>query len=158
MSNGANTALDLAIDQASEKHTASEKALAYARTRLSAAESTYATLHGFRGEYAQRLRGINAFSKDALGNYHRFLGKLSLALDNQQKDRDQAAQTVEQRTQEWFATLQRVKAMELLRNRRAAALEQQLKRQEQKQSDEFAARSARLTRLASAARRPRHYD
>lgn len=140
------TALDLAIDMAAEKHETSEKALGNARTRLQSAETTYSTLNSFRGEYAGRLRGVTRFTDDKLGNYHRFLGKLSKALDSQKLDVDQAGQAVEQQQSAWFASLKRLKAMELLRDRRAAATEKQLKRQEQKQSDEFAARSARRSR------------
>lgn len=140
------SALDLAIGMAAEKHETSEKALGNARTRLRGAETTYLTLDQFRGEYAGRLRGVTRFADDKLGNYHRFLGKLSLALDNQKLDVDQAGQALEQQKSAWFATLKRLKAMELLRDRRAAVAEKQLKRQEQKQSDEFAARSARRAR------------
>jgi len=137
------SALDLAIAKAAENHVASEKALAHARTRLKSAESTFTTLDRYRGEYAGRLRDITQVSKDALGNYHRFLGKLSLALDSQKHDVDHAGRVVEEQKRGWIATLQRLKAMELLRNRRAAIAQNHLKRQEQKQSDEFAARSAR---------------
>lgn len=143
MSNPQPSALDLAIDMASEKHAASEKALVNARARLRSAESTYSTLNAFRGEYAARLRGVTQFNKDALGNYHRFLGKLETALDSQKSDVKQASEAVVQQQSEWFCTLRRLKAMELLRNRRAATVQNRLKRQEQKQTDEFAARSAR---------------
>lgn len=146
MSKPNSSALDLAINIASEKHETSEKALGQARTRLRTAETTYTTLNSFRGEYAGRLRSVTRFADDKLGNYHRFLGKLSVALDSQKRDVDQAEHVVEQQKNAWFATLKRLKAMELLRDRRAAAAEKQLKRQEQKQSDEFAARSARRSR------------
>jgi flagellar protein FliJ len=140
------SALELAIAGAAEKHQASEKALGHARSRLRAAEATYATLGAFRGEYANRLRGVTHFSTDALGNYHRFLGKLGQALDSQQKGVTQAGHAVAQSQQALLASLQRLKAMELLRDRRAAAVQTHLKRLEQKQSDEFAARSARRLR------------
>jgi flagellar FliJ protein len=135
--------LALAIAGAAEKHQATEKALGQARNRLRTAEATYATLDSFRGEYANRLRGLTRFDTNALGNYQRFLGKLGQALDSQQHDVSQAGQAVAQSRDAWFATLQRLKAMELLRDRRAAAAQLRLKRQEQKQSDEYAARRAR---------------
>jgi flagellar FliJ protein len=146
MSNANRSALELAIAGAADKHQASEQALGRARNRLRTSEATYATLDSFRGEYANRLRGINRLETDALGNYHRFLGKLGHALDSQQNDVDQAGVAVEQSQHTWFATLQRLKAMELLRDRRAAAEPARPKRLEQKQTDEFAARSARRLR------------
>lgn len=143
MSHPQPSALELAIAMAAQKHLASERALGNARNRLRSAESTYTTLETFRGEYASRLRSATHFKKDTLGNYHRFLGKLSMALDSQKNDVDSAGQAVAQQQSAWFASLQRLKAMELLRSRRAATAQTRLKRQEQKQSDEFAARSAR---------------
>ena len=147
MSNGKNpSALELAIASAADRHQASEQALGKARNRLRTSEATYATLDSFRGEYANRLRGLTRLETDALGNYHRFLGKLGHALHSQKNDVDQAGVAVEQSQHNWFATLQRLKAMELLRDRRAAAEQLRLNRLEQKQSDEFAARSARRLR------------
>jgi len=143
MSQSPNSALDLAIAKAAEEHQAAEQALALARGRLRAAETTYATLSNFNGEYEGRLRGVNRLSKDSLGNYHRFLDKLALALDSQRNDVDQAGQAVAQQKTAWFASLRRLKAMELLRERRAAAARTKIMRLEQKQSDEFAARSSR---------------
>lgn len=143
MSGNAVSPLQLAIERAAEKHQASEKALGQAQNRLRTSQATYTTLDNFRGEYANRLRGVTRVQTGALGNYHRFLGKLGQALQSQRNDVDQASHAVEQNRQDWFATLQRLKAMELLLERRAAAADARLKRQEQKQSDEYAARSAR---------------
>ncbi len=146
MSQSARSALDLAIDSAAEKHEASEKALGEARRRLRTSQATYSTLDNFRGEYAGRLRGVTRLTTSTLGNFHRFLGKLGQALDSQLNDVNQAGQAVTQGQQAWSATLQRLKAMELLRERRAAAAQLRERRQEQKQSDEYAARSARRLR------------
>lgn len=141
--NRTNTsALELAIAQAAEQHLAAEKALAGARSRLRHAKSTWTTLDTYRGEYAKRLRGISTSNRDALGNYHRFLDKLAAALDTQQQDVHQAEQAVNEQQARWSQSLRRLKSMELLRNRRIAAAQIQIMRQEQKQSDEFAARIA----------------
>ncbi len=137
------SALELAIAGAAERHRASEKTLGQARSRLRASEATYDTLDNFRGEYANRLRGVTRFDTNTLGNFQRFLGKLGQALDSQKSDVSKAGHAVEQSCDVWFATLKRLKAMELLRDRRTAAAQLRLKRLEQKQSDEFAARSAR---------------
>lgn len=140
------SALDLAIAQADEKHETAQKALALARNRLRSSQATYDTLDHFRGDYANRLRGVTHAATDTLGNYHRFLGKLGQALHSQQQDLARAGQAVEQSQHSWFAALRRLRAMELLRERRAAAAEARAKRLEQKQSDEFAARSTRRLR------------
>jgi flagellar FliJ protein len=146
MSQSNLSALEWAIRSAAEKHQAAEKILGQTRNRLRSAEATYATLDNFRGEYANRLRSVTRFDTTALEIYHRFLGKLEHALDSQKNDVTQAGNAVEQSQSAWFATLQRLKAMELLRDRRTAAAQIRQKRQEQKQSDEFAARSSRLLR------------
>jgi len=146
LNNANRSALDVAIAGAAEKHQASEQALGRARNRLRASEATYTTLGSFRAEYANRLRGATRLETDALGNFHRFLGKLGHALESQKNDVAQAGHAVEESQRAWFASLQRLKAMELLRARRAAADQLRLKRLEQKQSDEFAARSARRLR------------
>jgi flagellar FliJ protein len=143
MSAGQSRALDLAIAQAADKHQAAEKALGQARNRLRSAEATYGTLNGFCGEYAGRLRGINRFSKDSLANYHRFLGKLGHALASQKIDVDAAGHAVSQQQAAWQDALRRLKAMELLRDQRAAAALARQQRQDQKLTDEFAARSTR---------------
>jgi flagellar FliJ protein len=143
MSQAKPTALDLAIAGAAEKHQAAEKALGQARNRLRSSEATYNILDTFRNEYANRLRGVTRFNTDALGNFHRFLGKLGHAVDTQRSDITQVGCEVERTRQAWSASLQRLRAMELLRERRAAAAQLHLKRLEQKQTDEFAARTAR---------------
>lgn len=143
------SALDLAISHAADRHLASEKELAQARKRLRSAENTYSTLDNFRGEYACKLRGVKQLNTDTLGNYHRFLGKLSLALQSQQQDVTQAGQALQQQQKDWSESLRKLKAMELLRNRRAVAAQSHVKRQEQKQSDEFATRGARRGRSHS---------
>lgn len=143
MSKAHPSALELAIAQADEKHEAAQKALALARNRLRNSQATYATLDNFRGDYANRLRAVTHAAKDTLGNYHRFIGKLEQALHSQQQDVARADQAVEQSEHTWSAARRRLKAMELLRDRRAAAAQAREKRLEQKQSDEYAARSTR---------------
>ena len=69
-------------------------------------------------------------------------GRLSLALQGQEHDVTQAGQVVERQRHDCFESLRKLKAVELLRNRRAAAAQNVLKRQEQKDADEFATRSA----------------
>jgi flagellar FliJ protein len=145
MSTGRPTALDLAIARAADMHQASEKALSQSRNRLRSAVATYGTLSAYCGEYAGRLRGMGRFSKDALSNYHRFLGKLDHALASQKNDVETAGQAVSQQQAAWQASLRRLKAMEWLRDQRAAAALGRQQRLEQKRTDEFAARGARRT-------------
>lgn len=137
------SALDLAITQAAQRHLRTEKALAGAQSRLRHAQSTLQTLDAYRTEYANRLRSITHATRDALANHRRFLDKLSVALKQQQYDVDQAAQALAHQQAEWTTSMRKLKAMELLRNRRAAASALRLRRVEQKQTDEFAARRLR---------------
>lgn len=139
------TALDLAIAQAAERHLRCEKALASAQTRLRNAKTTFNTLDAYRAEYANRLRSMTHATKDGLANHRRFLDKLATAMDQQQQDVDNADQALMHRQSDWFVSLQKLKAMELLRSHREAAAQIRLKRLEQKQSDEFAARRLRRT-------------
>ena len=139
-------ALDIVIARAAENHQAAEKELVRARARLQSAEATFSTLENYRGEYANKLRGVTHFRTDSLGNYHRFLGRLSLALHSQKHDIVQAGKAVELQQKDCFESLRKLKAVELLRNRRASVAQAHAKRQEQKQSDEFATRSVQHNR------------
>ena len=137
------TPLDLAISQAAKARLAAERELAAARTRLQSAEMTYSTLDNYRGDYAKRLRSVTQAETPTLGNFHRFLDKLSLALQSQQHDVARAESNVAYQQSGYFESLKRFKAMEQLRSRRAATAMSRQNRQEQKQSDEFAAHTVR---------------
>lgn len=135
------SALELVIARAAEKHQASEQALSRARNRLQSSEAMLSQLGNYRGEYVNRLSALKQFTPDKLGNYHRFLGRLSLAMESQTHDVAQAGEMVERKQNDCLESLRRLKAVELLRNRRATAADNALRRQEQKDSDEFATRS-----------------
>lgn len=143
MSQARSTALDVAIAKAAERHQHAEKALANAQAKLRGAQSTYGTLEAYCGEYAGRMRQVTTATRDALTNHRRFLDKLGLALDQQKQGVEQAGAALSHQQDAWFTSMRKLKAMELLRDRRTAAAQASLKRVEQKQSDEFAARSAR---------------
>jgi flagellar FliJ protein len=143
------SALDLAIEQATQRHLGEEKALAGARTQLHNAQTTHATLDAYRAEYAGRLRHVATATQQALLNHRRFLDKLTLALDQQQHEVDVAGEAVVRQQAAWLESMRKLKAMELLRSRRAAAEQHRLRRIEQKQSDEFAARGIRRAQAAA---------
>lgn len=147
MSNPNTTALDAAIAQAAERHRMAEKALAQAHAKVRTAQSTYHTLDVYRAEYAGRLRHISSATLDALGNHRRFLDKLGLALDQQQQGVVQATEALAHQQEAWANAMRKLKAMELVRERRAAAARSAQKRLEQKQSDEYAARAVRRAQM-----------
>lgn len=136
-------ALDVAIAQAAQRHRHAEKALANAHAKVRTAQSTYHTLDAYRAQYAGRLRHITSTTKDALANHQRFLDKLGFAIDQQQQSVVQANEVLAHQQQAWSNSMRKLKAMELVRERRLTEALNAQKRLEQKQSDEFAARAAR---------------
>lgn len=147
MSSANTTALDVAITQAAERHRLAEKAMAQAHAKLRSAQSTFHTLDTYRAEYAGRLRHITSATKDALINQRRFLDKLGLALEQQREGVVQANAALAHQQEAWANAMRKLKAMELVRDRRLAAALGAQKRQEQKQSDEFAARAVRRAQM-----------
>lgn len=129
-----------ALEQAAGRHAASEKKLAAARVAAGEARGTLDTLVRYRDDYTARWRKVRLSDAAALHNLRRFVAKLDEAVSAQQQQFQRCETAVHEALGMWNETRRRVRALELLiqQRQRAAALRD--KRQEQKRSDEFAAR------------------
>lgn len=139
-------ALAAALELAAEHHSAAEKRLAQAHTRVNDARRTLDTLSRYRGDYAARWRSITEADAAALANFRRFLLKLDEAVLTQQQEAQKCTESLHAAQAQWNQTRRRIKSLELLIDRRQAAQRLRDNRLEQKSSDEFAARRSRDAR------------
>lgn len=99
-------------------------------------------LQQYRDEYHQRF--VQAISSgigpDAWRNYSAFLGRIDEAIAAQRKAVEQSRQRTAQSQQVWLSHRNKVKAIDTLSQRHKAAGLRQEARQEQRLSDEHAAR------------------
>lgn len=102
-------------------------------------------LEEYRQEYNERFvqAARDGLTPDAWRNYGAFISKLDDAIGAQRKVVEQSrAKTVEGQ-HAWLAQRTKLKAFDTLSQRHQQAINRQEARQEQKQSDEHAARRAR---------------
>jgi flagellar FliJ protein len=125
--------------------TKSDTALAALGEALAAARTSaerLALLERYRDEYQARLSiaAREGLSTTELANYHAFLAKLDAAVNAAAadvKNRDAVAKADAAR---WQAARQQEKSFEVLAERRAEQARVHTERQDQKKSDELAAR------------------
>lgn len=101
-------------------------------------------LEEYRHEYHERFvqAARDGLSPDAWRNYSAFIGKLDDAIGAQRKIVDQSRTRTAEGQQAWLAQRTKLKAFDTLSQRHQSAVNRQQARQEQKQSDEHAARRA----------------
>lgn len=102
-------------------------------------------LEDYREEYHERFREAarDGLSPDALRNYGAFIGRLDEAISAQRRIVDQSRNKTAQGQQAWLQQRNRLKAFDTLSQRHRVGLAREEVRQEQKMSDEHAARRGR---------------
>lgn len=102
-------------------------------------------LEDYRHEYHERFlqAAREGLSPEAWRNYSAFIGKLDDAIGVQRKVVDQSRERTAEGQQAWLAQRTKLKAFDTLSQRHQQVVSRQEARQEQKQSDEHAARRAR---------------
>ncbi|MDO2947278.1 flagellar export protein FliJ [Aeromonas simiae] len=135
--------LQLLAGQLAEAEQRCAMALAKARQDLKLFMEQQEALSHYRQIYQQQWteRGLQGIAAQQNVQYQAFINKLQLAAEQQYEGVLQVRQAVEQRKQEWLATQQKRKAVELLLAKQAERARQKAERQEQKMLDEFATRS-----------------
>lgn len=113
------------------------------QAQLQQAEKKLQLLETYRADYQGRQRAIETTDALALSNLHAFVGKLQAAIERQQQEVEVACTTARTAQRDWMRARQRLKSLEVLLERRAAAARLQKNRLQQKQQDELAARLAR---------------
>jgi len=119
------------------------RALGQAQALLNQAEQRLAELKNYKEEYLRRFhtqgsRGMNAAQME---DYRRFLGKLDIAIGQQQQAVDQAANRVETQRQHWFERRGKTRALDKVVERYQADEQRRADLMEQSEQDERAQRS-----------------
>ena len=138
-----HAALDVALDLARERLVQCERALAAANAALQDANSKLVVLETYAGDYLQRMRATVASDIPTMLNTRAFVAKLNVAVDAQRNEHLRLEKMAAVAQENWKEARKRERSIEILKERRATQHEQRVARSEQKQSDEFAARSAR---------------
>lgn len=116
-------------------------------TQLKHAESDYQdnvmrlqNVGEFRLEYMKRLndRSLKGVDSSTYRHFHAFVSKLDNAAEQVRVAINQAKALVEQRKKQWLAQRQKVKAVEMLREKKQLALAKTAAKQEQNMFDEIA--------------------
>jgi flagellar protein FliJ len=136
------SAITLLINLAQERSDTVLKKLALARKNTNEAQQRLRLLQDYRGDYEKRFGAAAAqgIVPDQLRNFHSFLAKLELAIQQQTAQAAQCASRVKAVEQEWQAEQRRMKSFTVLKDRMdSAAAARELKKL-QNELDEFAAR------------------
>jgi len=137
--------LNLLVERITTERDAGQKALADCIQRAAQARNTAGELNQYRHDYEQRWG--RQFAKegtmDIVQCYQNFSGKLNEAISSQAQLATQAEARVEAARTALLAVEMRLAAVKKLIERRVAEMQLLQHRQEQKASDEFAARIAR---------------
>jgi flagellar FliJ protein len=136
-------ALSLLIDAASAERDRQAALLASAREAQGRSEATLQRLHEFRGECLARSAAGRRGQGDAasLQTYQLFVGRLDEAIRLQHADLASRVRKGEEQLQQLQQVQQRLLALQALAARNAQELRVREQRREQRDCDEFAARS-----------------
>lgn len=94
----------------------------------------------YRLEYMRRLnqRSLEGIDSATYSHFHAFIAKLDNAAQQVKVAAHQAKALVETRKKQWFEQRKKIQAVELLRDKKLAALKLVADKQEQKMFDEIA--------------------
>ncbi len=137
--------LNVLLDKIAAERDQAKVYLGECMARAQAAHTQADELKDYRSDYEVRWgqRFAKGGTMDLLTCYQNFSGKLEEAILSQGKLSSHADQRVELARTQLLALEMRVTAIQKLIDRRRAESERQQQRQEQKATDEFAARIAR---------------
>jgi flagellar FliJ protein len=137
--------LNLLAERITAERDAAQTALAECIQRATQARNTAGELNQYRHDYEQRWgrQFAQAGTMDIVQCYQNFSGRLSEAIRSQAQLAAQAESRVEAARTALLAVEMRLAAVKKLIERRVAEMQLHAQRQEQKASDEFAARVAR---------------
>lgn len=125
-------------DLARNSEREAARALGRALQQLDQQQAQLQQLFGYKAEYQRRLndsasQGMNA---QALNEYREFIGKLSLAIEQQEQGVARARQELEKKKQFWFAKRGRSKALDAVLDRYIKHERRALEKKEQRDHDD----------------------
>lgn len=136
---------DLLMRLAQDKLDAAADRMRRAQQQHAQAQNTLAQVESFIADYQQKLvqQGRGGMSVAQWADYRLFMQKLDDARLQQEKEVERCEQWFLLEKQAWLQERKKLKSFEVLKAREAERELLRQKRQEQKQLDEFAARSKR---------------
>jgi flagellar FliJ protein len=137
------------IEQARRVRDDAAGAAAAADQQLEQAQRTLDLLSGYLSDHLQRAPTDKGIVPALLPVRESFTRKLDLAIAEQSRQRDGLREVARARRMELVERQRRLLAYETLLERRTAARLRTQQRSEQRQTDELAARTARLARAFS---------
>ncbi|HTP96755.1 MAG TPA: flagellar export protein FliJ [Burkholderiales bacterium] len=135
--------LQTLIDLTQTETDAAAVRLGCAQAEVSEAESRLTLLLRYRGEYQVRFRDAvtRGISSAGWRNFHEFMDKLEAAIEQQREAVTQARQVEQGARNEWNERNRKLMAYDTLVQREAQVAARQRARVEQREQDEFAAKS-----------------
>lgn len=139
--------LPLLIERAREARDQLAAAARAAALATQQAQATLEQLTNFRADYLGRspTAGAGGFSADRLHDWQQFMTRLDEAVALQRQDCERRRQFEAMRQEQLAQGQRRLMAFEALALRQAQERDRRLARQDQRESDEFAARATRIS-------------
>ena len=133
-----STRLQPVVKVAENREQQAAKALGNSQTALGQAEQRLTELKQYREEYIQRFHTAGAAGMAAaqMGDYQKFLHKLSMAIEQQVQIVAQATGVVEQKRQAWFQMRGKTKMLNNVVSRYQVTEQRETDRKEQNEQDE----------------------
>lgn len=134
---------DLLIRLAQDQHDACARELGQVQQNLVRAQQKLVQIENFLAEYrAQRVtRGVKGMNVAQWYDFQKFIERLETAVEAQEKEVEFCQQVCDEARARWQAARQKLKAMELLKQKEISREMQKLAKQEQKRTDELATRA-----------------
>jgi flagellar FliJ protein len=123
-----------------DKEQKASQALQVAEVDYEQNKTRLKSVSDYRLEYMRRLnqRSIEGIDSATYSHFHAFIAKLDNASQQVKIAVHQAKALVETRKKQWLEQRQKIQAVELLRNKKLAALQLVANKKEQKMFDEMA--------------------
>ena len=123
-----------------DKEQKASQALQVAEVDYEQNKARLKSVSDYRLEYMRRLnqRSIEGIDSATYSHFHAFIAKLDNASQQVKVAVHQAKALVETRKKQWLEQRQKIQAVELLRNKKLAALQLVANKKEQKMFDEMA--------------------
>jgi flagellar FliJ protein len=123
-----------------DKEQKASQALQVAEVDYEQNKTRLKSVSDYRLEYMRRLnqRSIEGIDSATYSHFHAFIAKLDNASQQVKIALHQAKALVETRKKQWLEQRQKIQAVELLRNKKLAALQLVANKKEQKMFDEMA--------------------
>ncbi len=133
------TALELLMEQATERENQAVQALNQARAELEEYYHQIAQIERYRMDYCQQLidRGKNGLTASEYGHLNRFLTQLDETLKKQREAESHFKSQVESCQAHWLETRKKKRSYEWMLDKKKQQQRQRENHLEQKQMDEF---------------------